>query len=885
MHATFEDGVTTTLPIGGLDRGRCSCGAPGVCRHIVGLVLAYQRAPAPFGRLAEADRRGAVEEQPAGLEHSGDARPGSTAGQPAGAVENPQSGAVETPGSGAVETPGSGAVETPGSGAVETPGSGAVETPRSGAVEQRRSGSVDGARPGEAHPHPTQRGPHLPPHRPPDSHHRDPAGPAEDPAALAQGPGVLADRPAVLAELPATLADGPATLVDGPATLADRPAVPESVILHAASGTADALAEGSGVLAEVPAVLADDPATLADDPATLADLPATLADLPAALTEGSPVLAEGPAAVTEAAPASVEGSPSSAASQPPPSEGSADAIATEPPDWSPGEFTEAQLAARIGERMLAAARRAERIGFVARVHRARPGHPVPSVELPTATVRFLVPRDLGFARTDAVAGVRDDVLALAVWAFREADAHFPGLNDVQVQVGGDGAAPGGPGLDAAVALAGLVLREGAVHVGAGLSADVVMVRRALEAGRMRWPLLAVDDLVAQLAAYRDRSARYRPDALADHVAEIFARRRAVSSTGAEAGDGRTGVRALRSRVLGTEEASETPLRRARLDGLGARVSAVGGDRVVEVFLAHADSATVLVLRRSYETTDAGPRLAGRKVAGVSLAALAGGAVVTESAARSASRAVRLGTRRLSRTEAMTSRGSWEDLPRALIADDLGALAAELDGLPPRPVRARVEAELVRVVPVAEVRSISYAPGAQRLDAVITDAAGVTAVVSATHAACAPGRLDSMAAALRGDLRYVAGSVRRSGGEVVIDPTGFALADSVVVPDLTDADRTADPGSAPAQAPDALGLALDEAAAVLAELAHGGLQHAPATVPDRLRATARRLRGVGLRRAGEAVEALAAGLGPDPGDAAVEAWVDAHLRVNLAAEMR
>jgi len=619
-----------------------------------------------------------------------------------------------------------------------------------------------------------------------------------------------------------------------------------------------------------------------------------------------------------------------------------------------------------------------RAGYVARLHRARPGDPVSSVELPTATVRFLVPGDLGFARTDAVAGVRDDVLALAVWAFREADARFPGEVDVQVQVGGSGAAAGGPGLDAAVALAGVVLREGAVHVGAGIAADIGAVRRALEAARMRWPLLAVDDLVVQLEAYRDRSARYRPEALADHVAEIFARHRAVTSADAEpdttrnpssgpdtgpseipepspkadpsenSGPGLTAgpseipdpspseifvpnsvpssglapetgesaqseptpgpeatpgtkeparynsprppagsqdQRALRSRVLGTDEASETPLRRARLDGLGARVSVVGTERVVEVFLAHADSATVLVLRRSYETGDAGPLLAGRRVAGVSIGALAAGAVVTESAARSASRAVRLGTRRLSRTEAMASRGSWRDLPRALIAGDLAALAGELAALPPRPVRARVEAELVRVIPVAEVHSVSYAPGAQRLDAVIADVAGVTAVVSASHAACAPGRLDSMAAALRGELRYVAGSVRRAGGGVVIDPIGFALADSVVVPDLAPADRGTDPDDAPMLSMDPLGLALDEASALLAELAHRGLQHAPATVPGRLRTASGRLRRVGLRRVGESVEALAARLGPDPGDGAAEAWVDAYLRVNLAADMR
>lgn len=542
--------------------------------------------------------------------------------------------------------------------------------------------------------------------------------------------------------------------------------------------------------------------------------------------------------------------------------------------WSPGEFSDERVTARVGERAMAAARRVEAAGYVARVHRGRTADPVPSVELPTATVRFLVPHDLEFARTDAVAGARDEVLALAVWAFRVADERAPGQTDVQVQVGG-GKPAGGAALDSAVALAGTVLREGAVHLGAGLTADIALVRRDLETARMRWPLLAVDDLVAQLQAYERRSARYHPAALADHVVELVARYRAVTNGGST----------LRSVVLGTDEAAETPLRHARLDGLGARVSAVGGERVVDLFLAHADSGTVLVLRRAYETDDAGPQLAARRVAGVSVGTLAGGAVITESAARSASRTVRLGARRLSRTEAMTTRGSWQHLPRSLIVTDLARLADELDALPPRPIRARVEAELVRVVPVAEVRSVSYAPGAQRLDAVIADASGTTAVISAVHAACAPGRLDAMATALRGAVRHVAGSVRRGGGTIIIDPLGFTVEDAVVVPDLCPAERDTPPGGLPPAATDPLLPALDEALSLLAELVHRGLQHAPATMGGRLGEAAARLRGLGLGRAADAVDTFAGRLGPDPGDAAVAAWVDAYLRLSLAADLR
>ncbi|GAA0915884.1 hypothetical protein GCM10009557_88530 [Virgisporangium ochraceum] len=102
--------------------------------------------------------------------------------------------------------------------------------------------------------------------------------------------------------------------------------------------------------------------------------------------------------------------------------------------WTPGTFTDEQLEARIGRRLMTAARRAARAGYVARVVRATATDPAPRAELSSCSVRFLVPGDLGFTHTDAVKGARDDVIALAVWAFRVADERHPGAADVQVQV-------------------------------------------------------------------------------------------------------------------------------------------------------------------------------------------------------------------------------------------------------------------------------------------------------------------------------------------------------------------------------------------------------------------------------------------------------------------
>ncbi|GGN89245.1 hypothetical protein GCM10010112_73570 [Actinoplanes lobatus] len=549
--------------------------------------------------------------------------------------------------------------------------------------------------------------------------------------------------------------------------------------------------------------------------------------------------------------------------------------------WSPGGFTDEDLATRIGSRLVETARRTHRNGYTARIRRGA----VPVAELPAATVRFLVPGDLGYVHTDARAGVRDDVIALAVWAFRAADEQYPDAGECSVDVGGaPGAAVTGSGLEPVTEFAAEVLRAGAVHAGPGLVAAAAGHQVTLDRAGLRWPLGATAELAEQLTAYRDRSARYAPERLADLIAELFARHRAVS---ADSGAGH------RARVLGSEEAAETPLRRVRLDGLGARVTAVDGQRRVEIFHGQAASGVVLVSHRQWETDEDGPALGRRRIAGATVDAIASGALVTESAIRSASRTVRLGAGRIAKSTVTVSNGAWEGLPPGLLAYDYAKLAAELDAMPPRPVRARVRAELVRVLAIAEVGESWYAPGAQRLRVEIRDASGVTATVEATHAAVAPGRLDAVAAALdgrRGRPRFVAGSVHRCGGRVVIDPYAIAADGPPVVPDLAVPPTgqglgSADGPAGSADPGDPLAEAVAAARDVLAEAAHSGLAHLPGAHTDRLRSARAALARVGLHRVASSLDEVVARLGPDPGAEATWAWVDAYLRVSLAADLR
>lgn len=207
--------------------------------------------------------------------------------------------------------------------------------------------------------------------------------------------------------------------------------------------------------------------------------------------------------------------------------------------------------------------------------------------------------------------------------------------------------------------------------------------------------------------------------------------------------------------------------------------------------------------------------------------------------------------------------------------DFAAAAREWDALPPRVVRPRVAAELVRVVRVAGVERIAYHPGAQRLDAVVVDGSGVTASISATHRAHCPAALDALARALP-RATHVSGEIRRSRGGLVVDPIAVLTPDGLVVPDLATGTTPLAPGDAPP--PDPLTSTVDSALSLCAEAAHRGLRHLPPPLLDRARRAADDLRRTGLTTAGDLVAAFADDPTPDT-------WHRAHLRLVVTAERR
>ncbi|MFS8103042.1 hypothetical protein LFM09_38525, partial [Lentzea alba] len=368
--------------------------------------------------------------------------------------------------------------------------------------------------------------------------------------------------------------------------------------------------------------------------------------------------------------------------------------------WSPATVTDEDLAALMGERTLRRARRALQAGYRAKLRHPTTEDQTAQAELPTCTVTFLVPGDLSYVHTDAVN--RDEAMALAVWAFREADT--TGTDTVDV----GGSPTTATDLTAVTDLLDQLLLDGATNASEVLDAAWHRLHRDLTAQRLHWPAAVITDLLAQLTAYRTRSADYAAEQFAALLTELHAR---TTATGP------------RTEILGPDEPAETPLKRVRLTALGARLRTA---TTADVYFASGD--VVLVQRDT-------PLRTGKR--------LAASNVVSESATRSASRAVTLKTSRVAKTSLTPVGTAWDHLPQALVIDDYAAAAAHLAELPPRQVRARVEAELVRAVRVTEVTDLAYDPAAQRLTATLRcstphhNLGGAGATGPSTHDATAP----------------------------------------------------------------------------------------------------------------------------------------------------
>ncbi|MGW1794779.1 hypothetical protein ACWCQN_01950 [Streptomyces sp. NPDC001984] len=544
-------------------------------------------------------------------------------------------------------------------------------------------------------------------------------------------------------------------------------------------------------------------------------------------------------------------------------------------DWSPGEFDDEALAKAVGLPALTAARRVRDRGYTARVHPPTAEDPVPRVELPTCTVRFPVPHELGYALTDASAALRGEMVALAVWAFRAADEG----ETTEVSVGGR-ATPRAQGADdalrTALSLADELLLDGVQQAGPVFAGSLDRARQELTAASCHWPAGAVADLAEQLDAYAARATRYEPERFASLLAELHARHRAADRDPVG--------------VLGTGEAPQTPLRRVRLVALGCRITGTTRDRTAETYFAHADAGIALVLRKRWaltgEQAPTGHELSTRRLLGSPLHALATANVVSEHTARAADRTVSISRGRIAATSVTPVGSAWTELPASLLLHDTAAhLRRTLADRPPRLIRPRVEADALRVVAIGTIDSFGYDPAAQLLEAALRDSAGNDILLRAEYNPLSPGGLDALAKALSEDrITHISGLLTRTHGRTTLDPMALLTPTGVVVPDLSPGTGDTPLTTTPAHRTDSITTALRSALTTLADAAHQGLRHLTTSTRTRLTDAAARLHRTGLRTAARLLRDLDQTLTGQGATSAVPFWVNAQINLVTSLEL-
>ena len=544
-----------------------------------------------------------------------------------------------------------------------------------------------------------------------------------------------------------------------------------------------------------------------------------------------------------------------------------------PESWSPAEITDAAIQKAIGKR-IERARLLLKKGVLVTVE---PGA-VPTAKLPACTVRFLVPRDVAYARCDCAEQGGCEHQAIAIWAFRQAG---PITAPTVVSLGGTSAARSFDDLDAAVGLARDVLAAGVA--GSLPSANrFAQIRTRAEDGKMIWIASALEELEQTLDGYRARSALYSSAKVLTLLTEIEARSRAARA------EGELPMRY----VLGEDEAPETLLDHVRLVGLGARLRADGRSRFAEVYLADPDTATVLVLAKRWdfkekEPLDEGPSLARRSVASkLSLQQVAQGQVVSKAVRRRANRSMELATSRSTQTSVTPQRGEWGSLPSPILVRDMEAHLAALRARPPAALRPRVLAEDVHVVAVKEVHDLAYLTAEQMIVAALIDEAGHRFTATVAHRSVAPHAVDAAATALRGAVRFVAGQLQRGKFGIALEISAIA-GETVVVPDISGpvAGDTTLPRHDVRARTDVVGETLRTVFASLEEAVHVGAKSLDEHALRRLLGAAVSAEEVGLRAL--AAELRGAHESATKGDtaSASRALVSAALRASITAELR
>lgn len=513
--------------------------------------------------------------------------------------------------------------------------------------------------------------------------------------------------------------------------------------------------------------------------------------------------------------------------------------------WSP-----ASLDPEVFEATLAPSTRAELTRLLASRHTIRLDYgQTPTAHLPMASVRFLVPGDLSYARCDCAQGQHCAHVALAIRGFHAA----AGGRETTLG-GGDAAADGGDRERLRAACDAVITRLVEAGIVAGPAAYeqplAAALRHAHDCGAAQI-LLVLGALSEQVEAYEARSARYDERAVLRLAAELFARTRAGDAAIA----------------LGIGEPFETAMGKSRLVSLGARLRQEGADIRASVLLADSDMGATMLIEKLFSPLPAEKHafhatVRRRQMApGLPVAGVGRGQILTSVARRRADGLLSLGSGSGGRTQVMPRDAAFS-FPAPLAAASLTPIATALRSRPISLLRPRRLCDTVHIFDIDAVLGQSWAPGRQIWEgAVRLCNDGGTLHLEREFDAAAPGATGILAAALSGSwgpVRHVAGPVRMEGGALVCTPWSLS-ADRFIVPDL-DADDDSTHAVTPAlrDMPNDL---LEETEILLGGVLHGGMraQNAAGTTGTTL---ATRLDNAGYRAMAERLAGWISTSAPD-----------------------
>jgi hypothetical protein len=375
-----------------------------------------------------------------------------------------------------------------------------------------------------------------------------------------------------------------------------------------------------------------------------------------------------------------------------------------------------------------------------------------------------------------------------------------------------------------------------------------------------WLDAVLEDLEVQRGAWESRSALHDAGRVRTHLMEGFARVRAAQRGGDAAA------------LLGVGEPLEVPLDKAQLISLGARLSAVGSSRSLEVLFW--DGATVVSWLMPIPA-NADPATV-TAVGQTSLGVLAAGMVVSKHLVRRARRTVEV--RRGKETAVYPQKGQWGNIPAPFGFSGPGALLRNEKDRPPWFLRQRARTEALRVVATPNgVQGLSWSPGRQTLSGFIEDDEGGLSV-ERSYEWFAPGAIASLVEALP-SARYVSGWLRGSGAAKVLEPIAVVIGKQdegyVIVPDLAPDAPIPLLAMTSAETANPLDAVLGRLEMALDILAQEGV------LGGRIPPLGAVLQGVGLRRMAELYGRLEAARAAGDAAVATNAWVDVAIAVGLA----